>query len=689
MSQEKVLKALEELGLARLDARIYVFLAKKGSKKAKDITNLLRISKQQLYPSLKSLQSKGLVNATLEHPARFSAVSFEKALDLFAKAKMEEAKSIQQSKDSLLSDWQSIVINEAEDKSAKFTVIEGRKYVYSKIQQMIQETTKQLSIVTTVPNLIRADQYGLLETAFNHPLKSKVQFRFLTELSELNIDAMNALLEKAPKTGVNLKGRSPELGLKLSPRMVIRDNEELLFFITPQKEDDSCLWTTCKELIRSFTAVFDELWRNSTDIKKTINDVKKGETIKTQTFNNAKTASKKYEEILNLAEEEIIELTSADGLRELRKKLPLLKKCAEKDIGIKIMAPITGENFEVANQLSKHFEVKHVPVSYLKTTIVDGKYLFQSKITSDKKETPLHFQNPFYTNDYRYVENMEKILQQLWKTSRAPSKATLESVTNTQKSTLKNQSTPHYTYKRIDAPAIVEEEKLSEKLTEKEIFDLHIKAQRNPNTAFSGGITRTYGHTGHAIIHPPSKLNLPELFFIFIHFEKYSRFGAEDVLQILVGQDTPSGHSYCPLVFIADNPNHLDFQSKALAGLFPKGKFQLAEKDQIQVQMHGNHLFCGWTMEIPLTQKYTLPPGSILLEGYGDVKPNILEMQYPSGYKLWNAYNGLEAFVTYFHPSSKYSGPGTEGFIFRDTVMDMYPPEKRKSEPLTFKRRRV
>lgn len=676
MSKEKLLKTLEELGLSKLDSRVYFFLAKKGPKRAKEVTLALKISKQQLYPSLRSLQSKSLVNATLEHPARFSAVHFEKALDLFIKAKMEEAKSIQQNKDKILSDWQSIVVKEDEDKSARFTVIEGRKYVYSKIQQMIQETKKQLSIVTTVPNLIRADQYGLLDTAFNHPLKSKVKFRFLTELSELSIDAMKTLLKKAPKNHFNLKGRNPELGLKLSPRMVIRDNEELLFFITPQKEDDSCLWTTCKELICSFTAVFDELWRHSTDIEKTINNVKKGETVKTQIFANAETASKKYKEILNSAEEEIIELTSADGLIQIRKQLPLLKKCAQKGIPIKIMAPITSENFEIAQKLSKHFEVRHAPVSYMKTTIVDGKRLFQAKVTfGDEKATPERFQNSYYTNDAEWIEKMEKILKYLWKTSRAPSTVTLKSVTNPSNSTLKTRPTknPHYTFKRIDAPAIVEEEKPSEIFTEKDILNMHINAQRDPNLNFSRGITRTYGHVGHAIIHPPRKLNLPELLFVFIHVEKYSRFGAQDVLQVFIGQKTPSGYGYLPIIFMGDNPAALDFQRNALAGLWQKD-FQLIKEDEIQVQMHGNALFCGWTMEIPLTQKYTLPPGSILLEGYGGVKPNLLEIRYLSGYKLWNVYNGLEAFVTFFHPASKYSGPGTDGFIFRDAVLEMHPP---------------
>jgi sugar-specific transcriptional regulator TrmB len=675
MSKENLLKTLKELGLSKLDARVYLFLAKTSPKKAKEITLALKISKQQLYPSLKSLKSKSLVNATLEHPAQFSAVTFKKALDLFAKAKIEEAKSIQQSADKILSDWQSLKTKEAEDKSARFTVIKGRKYVYSKIQQMIQETKGQLSIVTTVPNLIRADQYGLLDTAFNHPLKSKVQFRFLTELSESNHDAINNLLKKAPKNLINLKGRNPELGLKLSPRMVIRDNEELLFFITPQKED-SCLWTTCIELIRSFTAVFDELWRNSTDIEKTINNVKKGKTIKPQILKDPETANKKYEEILKSAEEEIIALTSADGLIDLGKNLSLLKNCAQKGIPIKIMAPITNENFEIAKKLSKHLEVRHAPVSYMKTTIVDGKSLFQAKVTlEDEKATPARFQNSYFTDDVEWIEKMEKILKNLWKTSRAPSTVTLKSVTNPSKSTSETQRrrNPHSTLKRIDAPAVVEEEKPSEIFTEKDILNIHINAQRDHNVNFSGGVTRTYGHVGHAIIHPPSRLNLPELLFVFIHVEKYSRFGAQDVLQVFVGQKTSSGYGYLPIIFMGDNPKALDFQRNALAGLWLK-EFQLVKEDELQVEMHGNALFCGWTMEIPLTTEYTLPPGSILLEGYSDVKPDLLEIRYPSGYKLWNVYNGLEAFVTFFHPSSKYSGPGTDGFIFKDAVIEMHPP---------------
>ncbi len=675
MSQDKVLKSLVSMGLTRTDAKIYVFLAKRGPQKAQDIALAMKIAKQRLYPSLRRLQSTGLVNATLEHPARFSALSLEKALDLFAKVKLEEAKNIQQSKDSLLSDWQSIVVKEAEDNSAKFTVIDGRNYIYSKIQQMIQETKNQLSTVTTVPGLIQADQYGLLDTAFNHPLKHKIQFRFLTELSVLNMNAMNTLLERAPKTGFNLKVRNPELGLKLSPRMVLRDNEELLFFITSPTDKDTCLWTNCKELVQSFVAVFDELWRNSTDIEETICDIKKGEAAKMHIFNDVEAASKKYEELLNSAKKEIIELTSSEGLIDLGKNLPLLKKCAKKGVAIKIMAPITSENFEVAKELSKHIEVKHAPVSYLKTTIVDEKHLLQSRATfEDNVESKPHFYTSNFTNDQEYITNRKRILTNLWKTSKTPSMVTLENVTNFTKSDMRSQPSRLFpnTIKGIDGPIIVKEENDSDKnLTEKDIINLHLNAARHPETSFSEGITRYYGFVGQAIVHPPSKLNLPEMLFIFLHYEKNSRFGTDDIFQVFVKQKSPS-RSFLPVVYVSDNIQRLDFHRRTLAGCFLNDNFLLARKDQIQIQMHGNNLFCGWTMEIPLIDDYILTPGSILLEAHGEVKPDITEMQYPSGYKLWNAYNGINAFVTYFHPSAKYSGPGTDGFILRDMYQELY-----------------
>jgi sugar-specific transcriptional regulator TrmB len=107
-----VLKALVKLGLSQTDAEVYVFLATKGPQKAREVANALKMHKRQLYRSLKKLQNKGIVSSTAEHPARFSAVPFEKVLDLLLKAKLGEAQRIEQNKEEILSKWQSMIMGD-------------------------------------------------------------------------------------------------------------------------------------------------------------------------------------------------------------------------------------------------------------------------------------------------------------------------------------------------------------------------------------------------------------------------------------------------------------------------------------------------------------------------------------------------------------------------------------------------
>ena len=100
-----MLRALEGLGLKRMDAEVYVYLAKKGPQKGLNVADSLKIRKQQLYSILKNLQTKGVVTTSSECPGLFSAVLFEKALEVLVEANMEQAKAIKESKEELFSNW--------------------------------------------------------------------------------------------------------------------------------------------------------------------------------------------------------------------------------------------------------------------------------------------------------------------------------------------------------------------------------------------------------------------------------------------------------------------------------------------------------------------------------------------------------------------------------------------------------
>lgn len=239
MTEEKIRAVLRDFGVTKKEAEIYLFLAKHGSLTGGEITKRSKTHKAGVYRTLASLQRKGLVTPTLESPARFTAVNFESLIDLNIRAKQEEARKLESARKELLGYWRNIRQPTAEPTMEKFTVIEGNRKIYPKISQMITETKSQLSTISTVQGLLRAETLGLFDVMLSHPLRKQIQFRFLTDLSIQNLKAVKNLLKKIPKTKFNLKGRNPQLGLQLAPRMVIRDNEEIVFFITPREESSS------------------------------------------------------------------------------------------------------------------------------------------------------------------------------------------------------------------------------------------------------------------------------------------------------------------------------------------------------------------------------------------------------------------------------------------------------------------
>lgn len=680
LGEETIKKVLQNSGLTEKEAEAYIFLAKHDALKGGEIARLMKKDKAQVFRILKSLQTKGLVEPTLEFPIRFTAVSFETVIESSIKAKREEVAFIESAKKDLLTYLKDRRQAELEPSLEKFVVIEGNNKIYSKISQMIRETKSCFSVVATVQGLARADQFGILADAFNHPLKTQIQFRFLTELSGQNLTGMKTALGKVPKAGFNFKVRNPDLGLRLFPRMVIKDDKEILFFITPRmdkkEKNDVCLWTNCESLVKAFTAVFEDLWRNSTDIEKKIVEIETGKlTPEICIIKDAEAAHKKYIETLREAEKEIVMMTSPEGLIRSWKNISLLKERTKKGVSTRIMAPIITENLPAAQELSKHCAVRHVPISYIGTTIIDGKHLFQFK-TPDPEEpgAMAYFENTFYTNDVEYVEKTKNMLNDIWKTASIPQAITLQSIIgNPAPSIAAHPEKTRYTeYRKM--PGWIEETEQST-LTEKDILNKIINAKRIPATDPAKDIDIMYGSTGMAVIHPPANFNLPDMIIIVRHIDKQSSLGAEDMLSVNLWLETPKGHAYVPVANAGDNPSAVAWRKTCFAGTPAGPNCHLLKKDEIQVRLHGNTLFAGWTVPIRLfPTPYVLPPACILFEGYGELKTGMVRTKSPSGRTQTSEFNGFDAFVTFFHPASKYSGPGTDGLLRRDVVMTSYPP---------------
>jgi len=109
LSRKRVIKALKGLGLTEVDAQVYVFLAKQGPHKKGEIALTLNLHERKVDRSLKELQSISIVKASIQVPLEFMAVPFEEVIDLFIEVKKEQAKTMHESREKLLSSWKATI----------------------------------------------------------------------------------------------------------------------------------------------------------------------------------------------------------------------------------------------------------------------------------------------------------------------------------------------------------------------------------------------------------------------------------------------------------------------------------------------------------------------------------------------------------------------------------------------------
>ncbi len=689
MAEETIKKILKNLALTQKEAEVYVFLSKHGVLKCIDIAKGMKRHKAQIYRILKILVDKGLLESTLEAPARFSAVPFETVIDLSIRAKRDEAAQMEIAKNQILSYWRSIRKAELGPPLEKFFVIEGNSKIYSKISQMIKETKSDLSAVSTVQGLWRADQFGLFDTILTHPLGSRIRFRFITDLTNQDLNLVKTLLMRMPTEKFNIKGRNPELGLQLAPRMIIKDANEILLFITPrigtseQGQDESCLWTNCKELVYAFSAVFEELWRNSTGIDEKIAEIEESKTTPNTCFiGDPERARKTYFETAGSAEKEIVILTSSEGIIDYSHNVALVKRWVNNGVSVKILAPITSKTLNAALHLSRHFVVKHVSSSHIDTTIIDGKRLFQFKICQSRQdlgESVPSFEGVYYTDNRKFVERALRKLDQIWKRAPTPSMLTMESLLG---------SVPVVNSERsMDSSVRIVEKKewfgsSSVEVDEKQLLtetDLLEKAKRYLNDTTRESVA--FGTTGQVIIRPPSRVNMPDIMIDAWRIRKPTILGEGNTLIVSLWLTVPTGSfAFVPVAVVETNPNPqlAKFYESMFAGI-PAGSNVIHVNDsELRVWSQGKSLFAGWTQHIPLPPiNSSLPPSCLLFDAIGEARTQKYTIpKLPSGYSGTCEYTGFDAFVTFISPTWKYAGPATEAVFGMNVLMTSIAPER-------------
>ena len=221
------------------------------------------------------------------------------------------------------------------------------------------------------------------------------------------------------------------------------------------------------------------------------------------------------------------------------------------------------------------------------------------------------------------------MLDDTWKHAISPSAITVEQITKPPNPTGAPVPEDEYTVSRKDSAyqkMIIGVEEKPGEITEEYVLNKIINAKRDRR------IKRYYGSSATAVIHPPSNFNLPNMLLTFYHCNKQSYWGAEDYMIVYVWLETPKGYAYVPVAIVGDNQKGMEYRKLSYAGTPAIQNYHVLKKDELEIETHGNTLFAGWTVPIPLIPpNCVLPPSSVLFEGYGKIKTAVIKFTMPSG----------------------------------------------------------
>ncbi len=100
-----VQKFLQKLGLSQNESKVYLYLNKNGSKKAKEIAQNQKIARTQTYHLLAELQKKGIVAVISDRITKYEGIEFEKVVDILINNELKRIEELQLMRSELSELW--------------------------------------------------------------------------------------------------------------------------------------------------------------------------------------------------------------------------------------------------------------------------------------------------------------------------------------------------------------------------------------------------------------------------------------------------------------------------------------------------------------------------------------------------------------------------------------------------------
>ncbi len=250
---EQVKEYFTTFGLTPNQIKVFFYLGKIGAKTASEISKAVNIPRSETYHLLTALQNKGIVDASFQHPIKFTALSIKKTIDVLLNTETDRLNKLKKSGPELEEIWEKIpgsTLDIEEKEEEKFKVLQGGNQVNSKIFDMILNAKNECRILGSEKDFMKFYHANFLDALEEH----RIDYKLLTPISKKS----RYIFDDLDKSKIKKLCSS----VKESLCFLLKDDDEVLFFIKNEgnSKEMRAIWTNSETIIYSKALLFDNIW---------------------------------------------------------------------------------------------------------------------------------------------------------------------------------------------------------------------------------------------------------------------------------------------------------------------------------------------------------------------------------------------------------------------------------------------
>jgi len=243
-----------------MEARIYLNLLRIGPVSASALAKEIDVERTKTYRTIEKLLNQNIVSTTFSKPKLCVATKPEDVLKMILQRKEDELKLLKNTKGDVVKKIKEMVPVNHKNSVPTFHIVQGRTNIYSNIGKLIENSTDNVYIVTTLKDISR-----MYHTSIPEKIKicEKNGGRVLL-LTEINDERLLPFVKRFGATEVRVGT------VRSKGRMIVQKNNQMIMSDNTAKENseeglesDYAFSTNSVEMVNNIDTLCNFLWKNS------------------------------------------------------------------------------------------------------------------------------------------------------------------------------------------------------------------------------------------------------------------------------------------------------------------------------------------------------------------------------------------------------------------------------------------